>query len=124
MIKIITVIVALALIAAISWWFFGKHEQAEVSAKMEDGKMQKVDVVVDGGYTPNTVVLKKGVPGEVVFERKDPSSCLEKVVFDGLGINEDLPQGQKHAIKIDTSKAGEYDYACGMNMFHGKVIVK
>ena len=86
--------------------------------------MQKVEVVVDGGYTPNTVVLKQGVPGEVVFERKDPSSCLEKVVFSDLGINQTLPQGEKSAIKIDTSKAGEFDYACGMNMFHGKVIVK
>ncbi|KRL87151.1 cupredoxin domain-containing protein [Ligilactobacillus apodemi] len=124
MIQVITLIVAVVLIGFISWWFFGKHEQAEVQAEMKDGAMQKVEVVVDGGYTPNTVVLKQGVPGEVVFERKDPSSCLEKVVFSDLGINQTLPQGEKSAIKIDTSKAGEFDYACGMNMFHGKVIVK
>ena len=93
MIQVITLIVAVVLIGFISWWFFGKHEQAEVQAEMKDGAMQKVEVVVDGGYTPNTVVLKQGVPGEVVFERKDPSSCLEKVVFSDLGINQTLPQG-------------------------------
>ncbi|HAB49639.1 MAG TPA: copper-binding protein, partial [Lactobacillus sp.] len=27
-------------------------------------------------------------------------------------------------IKIDTHKVGEFNYACGMNMFHGKVVVK
>ncbi|MBC6925276.1 cupredoxin domain-containing protein, partial [Ligilactobacillus salivarius] len=25
---------------------------------------------------------------------------------------------------INTDKAGEYGFACGMNMFHGKVIIK
>ncbi|MBA1393624.1 cupredoxin domain-containing protein, partial [Lactobacillus sp. XV13L] len=73
---------------------------------------------------PETVVLKKGIPAQVHFQRQDPSSCLEKVVFPDLGINEFLPEQQDHPITIDTSKAGEYDYACGMNMFHGKVIVK
>ncbi|MDO1604500.1 cupredoxin domain-containing protein [Lactobacillus sp. YT155] len=123
MIKIITVIIAVLLIGFIAWWFFGKREQKEVDATMNDN-MQKVTVTVDGGYSPNTVVLKKDVPAEVIFDRKDPSNCLEKVVFEDFGINQFLPEKQKTAIKIDTSKAGEYNYACGMNMFHGKVIVK
>ncbi|EAC7125553.1 cupredoxin domain-containing protein, partial [Listeria monocytogenes] len=25
---------------------------------------------------------------------------------------------------IDTSKSGEFIYSCGMNMFHGKIIIK
>jgi len=49
---------------------------------------------------------------------------LEQVVFEDFGINDFLPKNEKHSVTIDTSKAGEYDYACGMNMFHGKVIVK
>lgn len=124
MAQALTLVVAVALIGFISWWFFGKHEQKEVSATMKDKNLQKVKVVVDGGYTPKTVVLKKGVPAEIVFERKDPSACLEKVVFEDFGINETLPKDQDHAIKIDTHKVGEFNYACGMNMFHGKVVVK
>ncbi|MDE7023839.1 MAG: cupredoxin domain-containing protein [Ligilactobacillus sp.] len=124
MAQALTLVVAVVLIGFISWWFFGKHEQKEVSATMKDKNLQKVKVVVDGGYTPNTVVLKKDVPAEIVFERKDPSACLEKVVFEDFGINETLPKDQDHAIKIDTHKAGEFNYACGMNMFHGKVVVK
>ena len=53
-----TSIIEFTLIGFISWWFFGKHEQKEVSATMKDKNLQKVKVVVDGGYTPNTVVLK------------------------------------------------------------------
>ena len=81
MAQALTLVVAVALIGFISWWFFGKHEQKEVSATMKDKNLQKVKVVVDGGYTPNTVVLKKGVPADIVFESKETKSCFENVVF-------------------------------------------
>ncbi|WGN90448.1 cupredoxin domain-containing protein [Ligilactobacillus faecis] len=122
--KVITVIVAIVLIGFILWWFFDKHEQVEVKAKKTGGNEQEVKITVDGGYSPETVVLQKGVPATLVFERKDPSSCLERVVFSDFGINELLPQNEEKKIKFDTSKAGEFGYACGMNMFHGKVVVK
>lgn len=85
---------------------------------------QHVNVTVEGGYMPQTVVLRQGVPAQIVFNRKNPSSCFDEVVFPDFGIKEKLPVNQTHAIDIDTSKAGEYDYACGMNMFHGKVVIK
>lgn len=85
---------------------------------------QEVTVTVNGGYTPNTVVFKQGVPAQIVFDRKDPSGCFSHVVFPDFGINEELPVNEQYPIEIDTSKAGEYQYACGMNMFHGKVVIK
>ncbi|MGX6427551.1 cupredoxin domain-containing protein [Levilactobacillus yonginensis] len=123
MTKLLVLIVAIILIGFIAWWFFGKHTTAAVDAAVT-GSSQDVDVQVSGGYSPSTVILKRGIPATLTFNRKDPSSCLEQVVFPDLGINEFLPQNQAHAIPIDTSKPGEYDYACGMNMFHGKVIIK
>ncbi|GAJ26212.1 copper-transporting ATPase [Liquorilactobacillus sucicola DSM 21376 = JCM 15457] len=121
--KLLIAVIAVLAIGFIVWWFFGRHQSKEVTAE-RDGNSQNVKVVVNGGYTPSTVVLKKNVPAKITFNRKDPSSCLEQVVFPDFGISEFLPQNQDHVIKIDTTKAGEFDYACGMNMFHGKVIVK
>ncbi|AVK64664.1 cupredoxin domain-containing protein [Loigolactobacillus coryniformis] len=121
--KILVTIIAGLLVGFIVWWFFGKHVTKEVAADVT-GNEQDVSVVVNGGYTPSTVVLKRGIPAQITFNRKDPSSCLEQVVFEDFGINDFLPQNKDHAIDIDTSKPGEYNYACGMNMFHGKVIVK
>ncbi|RHW45438.1 cupredoxin domain-containing protein [Bombilactobacillus bombi] len=122
--KIVVMIVAIVLIGFISWWFFGNHQQAAVAADVSPAHQQNVQVIVDGGYKPETVMLKKGIPAQVTFKRRDPSSCLERVVFPDLGINEFLPEQADHPITIDTSQTAEYDYACGMNMFHGKVIVK
>ena len=121
--KIIVLIAGLAIIGFIVWWFFGKHEVAEVSADISDNS-QSIDVEVNGGYSPETVVLKQGVPAILNFTRKDKSSCLDRVVFSDFGINQALPINEEQQIEIDTTKPGEYQWACGMDMFHGKVIVK
>nr|WP_318531231.1 cupredoxin domain-containing protein [Lapidilactobacillus gannanensis] len=52
------------------------------------------------------------------------TSCLDHVVFSDFGINQELPRNQQQTIRIDTSKAGEYQWACGMDMFHGKVVIR
>lgn len=121
--QIVTLIVGLALIGFIIWWFFGKHEEKAGTAQVEQGK-QEANVVVNGGYSPSTIVLKRGVPGQVNFDMKDSTACLSHVVFDKLGVNADLTKQPVTTVKIPTDKKAEYDFACGMNMFHGKVIVK
>ncbi|AQW20761.1 copper-binding protein [Lentilactobacillus curieae] len=123
MIKILVLIAGLAIIGFIVWWFFGKHEAAEEVANVTDNN-QIVDIEVNGGYSPEVVVLKKGVPAELNFTRKDASSCLDRVVLSDFGINQELPQNEKETVKIDTSKSGEYQWACGMDMFHGKLIIE
>jgi plastocyanin domain-containing protein len=56
--KIGIVIGGALLVGFILWWFFGKRTTSEAEAKVVDDG-QAVTVAVDGGYTPNTVVLKK-----------------------------------------------------------------
>ncbi|MCP0885757.1 cupredoxin domain-containing protein [Ligilactobacillus sp. WILCCON 0076] len=123
MIKIIVLIVAILLIAFIIWWFFGKHAENAGTATIVDNK-QHANIIVNGGYNPTVLTLKAGIPTTITFNRKDPSTCLEKVVFPDFGINQELPQNKDVTFTIDTSKTGEFNYACGMNMFHGKLIIK
>lgn len=119
----LVVIVSLSLIGLIVWWFFGKRPDSQAEATATNNG-QSVEVVVDGGYTPNTVVLKQGVPAQIIFNRQDPSNCFNEVMFPDFGVHQELPVNQRFAIDIDTTKTGEYSYACGMNMFHGKVVIK
>lgn len=121
--KLIVLIAALGLIGLIIWWFFGKHGAEAVAATLADNQ-QSVEITVDGGYTPNVVTLKQGVPAKLIFLRKDPSSCLEEVVMPDFGISSKLPINKPRTVEINPSKTGEFKYACGMNMFFGKVVVK
>ncbi len=121
--QLIVTIVGVALIGFIGWWFFGKHAVATEEAQVKN-QQQSVDVLVKGGYSPERVVLKQGVPAVLNFTREDPSSCLDRVVFPDFGINQALPKGETQRITIDTSKPGEYTWACGMDMFHGQLVIE
>ncbi len=121
--RIAVIIIALLLIAFIVWWFFGKHtESAGKSTIVNDG--QTATIVVNGGYSPSTVTLKKGIPAQVNFDMHDSTACLSHVVFEQLGVNKDLTKQKITTINIPTDKAQTFNFACGMDMFHGKVIVK
>lgn len=87
-------------------------------------ELQKVDVTVAGGYEPEVVRLKRGVPAEVTFTCTSTQGCLDVVHSKELGFEEDLPIDEPKTVTINTDKAGEFAFSCGMDMFHGKVIVK
>jgi plastocyanin domain-containing protein len=121
--KITAVISTAIIIGLIIWWFFGKRTGAAVIARRE-GDRQIVEITVEGGYKPAVVQLEKGVPTDLVFIRKDPSACFEEVVLPDFGASTHLPVNQPYTISINPDKSGEFKYACGMNMFFGKVVVK
>ncbi|MGM9906646.1 cupredoxin domain-containing protein [Limosilactobacillus sp.] len=85
---------------------------------------KSVRIDVKNGYEPQTVEVSKGVTTKLVFNRANPSACLEQVQSTDLNFAQDLPLGEDVAIAITPEHAGEYEYSCGMGMFHGKVVVK
>lgn len=121
--RIAAIVIALILIAFIVWWFFGKHTESAGKSTIVNDE-QTATIVVNGGYSPSTVVLKKGIPAQVNFDMRDSTACLSHVVFEQLGVNKDLTKQKITTVNIPTDKAGTYNFACGMDMFHGKVIVK
>ena len=86
--QIIALIVGIILIGFIIWWFFGKHKEAAGTSTIVNDE-QTATIVVNGGYSPSTVILKKGVPAQVNFDMRDSTACLSHVVFEQLGVNED-----------------------------------
>ncbi|HSX49108.1 MAG TPA: cupredoxin domain-containing protein [Candidatus Saccharimonadales bacterium] len=115
--KLIVSIVSVIGIALTYWFFLLKKEtETEVT--------DSIDIVVEGGYNPQNIVIKKGVATKINFLRKDPSSCLEEVVIADFRIKKYLPMNKKVTIELNPDKAGEFTISCGMNMYHGKIIVK
>lgn len=113
---IVTVIGVLGIV--FTYWFFLMKKDKEVKAS------DSVDVVVEGGYSPSLISIKKGQKLTLNFLRKDHNECLEEVVFPDFKIKKFLPLNKQVQIDIQPQKTGEYGFVCGMNMFHGKVVVK
>lgn len=119
----LVVLAAAALIGLIIWWFFGNFQKSSQQADLANGR-QEGQVVVKGGYEPEVLYLKQGVPAEVTFKMEDKTACLSHVVFSSLGVDKDLSKEKLAKVQIPTDRAGEIDYACGMDMFHGKIVVR
>lgn len=119
----LVILAAAALIGLIIWWFFGNFQKRSQQADLANGR-QEGQVVVKGGYEPEVLYLKQGVPAEVTFKMEDKTACLSHVVFPSLGVDKDLSKEKLAKVQIPTDKAGEIDYACGMDMFHGKIVVR
>lgn len=115
--KIIITILGIIGIA-FTYWFFLLRREKEVEVSNE------VDIKVSGGYSPEVISIPKGKITKINFLRTDPTDCLEEVVLGDFKIKKHLPLNQKVTVEINPKTAGEYSYSCGMNMYHGKIIVK
>jgi plastocyanin len=105
-----------------------------VNVKAAEGETSIADVVVPKdaikvtvskeGFKPNLVEIKAGGPKKIAFVRIDEQNCGTEVVFPSLNIKKDLPLGQVVIVDIPAEKAGEFSFACGMNMLKGQVMVE
>ncbi|MBF6215604.1 MULTISPECIES: heavy metal translocating P-type ATPase [Nocardia] len=118
--KIAVVIGSLALIAALAWFFFGPRKSR--TAELSDG-VQEIGVTVKGGYAPDIIRVRQGVPVRMLFDRQESGECTSRVVFPDLGISRSLPAFATTAVEFVPDTAGRFGFACGMNMVHGTLIV-
>ncbi len=101
-------------------FFFGKRRQAKA---VESRGAQSVEIVVAGGYNPDVVVARKGMPLTIVFDRRESSPCSDEVILAEFKIRRALPAHERTSIQILPGRAGEFPFSCGMNMLHGKIKV-
>lgn len=104
---------------AFTYWFFLMRKEQEVLVASDS-----IDIIVDGGYKPEVISIPKGKTTKLNFTRKDSSGCLEEVVLSDFKVRKYLPLNKTVTIEITPQKTGEFKFSCGMNMFHGKLIVK
>lgn len=115
--KILVSVVGAGLIGFIWWFFFGKKDEEILAG-------DSIDVVVDGGYKPAAIRIKKSKKTTLKITRRDPNSCLEEIILPDFKIKKFLPLNKEVEIPLIPQKEGEFGFHCGMNMYHGKIIVE
>jgi Cupredoxin-like domain len=102
-------------------------KQGEAERRLEKVEIPKGAykiVVSRDGFTPEEVTFKQGQPLKLAFFRADSENCGSEVVFKDLNIRKTLPVGEVVVIDIPTNKAREINFACGMSMYKGKIIIE
>ncbi|MCX4585943.1 heavy metal translocating P-type ATPase [Streptomyces sp. NBC_01481] len=117
----VVVILVAVLIAGLGWFFFGPRRAR--TARLEGG-VQRVEVTVRGGYSPDVIKVRQGIPLELVFNRQESGECTNRVVFPDLRVSAGLPAYARTTVRVHPAEAGSFGFACGMNMIHGTLLVE
>jgi len=115
-------IVGVAWTAVIWWFFFGPRKS--VAAQSGIGGSQEIEVIVQGGYSPSRLVVRRGVPVRLKFRRLESASCSERVLFPDFAVAKKLPQNEVTTIEFTPDRTGTFPFSCAMGMYQGTLVVE
>lgn len=121
--RLIVSVLGFALIAFIVWFFWLKKSRGTRASVTSSGH-QEAMILVKGGYTPDVVVVQRGKPVRLNFRREESASCSEMVLLPDFGKSAQLPVGETVAVEFVPKQSGEFEFACQMGMFRGRLIVE
>src|SRR5947208_7421903 len=108
-------------IALLAVYFFAPKQARRAELV---GRVQEVTVTVKGGYSPDLIRVSENVPLRILFDRQESGECTSRVVFPDFALNRSLPAYGQTTVELLPDRAGEFGFACGMNMVHGRLIVE
>jgi Cu+-exporting ATPase len=114
-------VAAAAATGGLWWFFFGPKRSRRAELR---GDVQEVRVTVKGGYSPDLIRVRRGVPLRLVFDRQEAGDCTSRVVFSDFAVSRSLPAFATTAVELTPDRSGEFGFACGMNMVHGTLVVE
>ena len=95
----------------------------KAEAAVLDGGVQKIEMTVGvDGYSPNILVVQKGLPTIWQIYGKEINVCTKDLSIPDAGFIQPLREG-KNEIRFTPEKTGEILFACGMNMLMGKIVI-
>ena len=119
-------ITAQKIVAAASS-YFGPQTAAAAPAAPAPAPVNGVQVLkidaTSGGYSPQSISAKSGVPTKVVFHTDNTRSCIVYTVFPSLGKQVALPDSGDTEVDLGTLAAGEIPISCSMGMYTGTIVV-
>jgi plastocyanin domain-containing protein len=104
------------------------ESQQPAAAPTAAASGNRIDITVtEKGFQPEKVSVHKGEPVTLVFTRKTDKTCAKDVILqvdEGNRIEKQLPLDRPVEVAVTFPKAGELQYACGMNMITGVISVE
>jgi len=103
----------------------GQSQSRASNAVKPAGQEQTARIAVTtNGFESSSINLRPNVPASVTFIRQTDQTCAKSVLIPEYKINQELPLNKPVVVTFTPARTGEFGFACGMNMFKGKVIVR
>jgi RND family efflux transporter MFP subunit len=99
--------------------------RSEPTESAQRGAVQTTRIIVgEQGYEPSRVTVRAGTATRLTFVRTTDKTCGTAVMFPSLNIRRELPLNQPVEIEFTPPTAGNIEFACGMKMLRGTVVVQ
>ena len=95
-----------------------------IRARMDDAGEQVVEITVDHGYRPHSIVARADIPLRMIFHREDDETCSERVVFSSPHLDRHLAPHAATTIILPPQPAGDVRFTCGMGRYRGQIELK
>lgn len=92
-----------------------------IEARSDPDGSQVVDITVDHGYRPQSIVARAGAPLRLVFHRQDDETCSERVVFSSPRVDRRLAPGAATTIVLPPQVPGVVRFTCAMGIYRGQI---
>lgn len=80
--------------------------------------------VTPTGYKPNVIRVKKGTPVKLVIHNPLTNSCLSTLEMPDFNLNKINLKVGTTQLRFTPTRAGDFTFTCGMNMYKGLIIVE
>ncbi len=120
---VVVTVLGSAIVGGIAWFFWGPRKEGYRAVVASSG-YQEAMVLVKGGYSPDTIVVRAGKPVRLSFRREESSACSEMVVFGDFGKSAKLPEGELVPVEFLPKEPGTYEFTCQMGMLRGRLVVE
>src|SRR5438128_12457431 len=113
-VDIAVVLVGLALSGILGWFFFGPKKAHSAT---QSGNVQEVMVTVKGGYSPDLVRVRQGVPLRIVFDGQESGECSSRMAVTDFALNRSLSAYGQTTAELLPDSAAEDGYGRTTNTF-------
>ncbi len=99
-------------------------DAASTSKNVEIPKDAYKITVSKNGFSPEEVTVDRNKFSKLAFLRTDSENCGSEIVFKDLDIKKKLPVGEVVLVDLPENLKGKtLNFACGMDMMKGKLII-
>lgn len=99
-------------------------KSAATPATAAAGAIAEIRIDVKGGYKPDEIALRKGVPVRLRFVRFDSGACASELLMPDFKVKQKLVPLAETVVDLTPTQAGEFEFTCGMKMMRGWIQVR